>query len=295
MDDSKDVAAEGSFWKLRRSHYPLVVRSYTSLRGLEEEQRWDIPPEEFKRDLEMPADERDLAGGRAVGIFLHEVIERVAMESFVQTPEPEAWRERDDVKGLFYGAMHRNQVKNQAAWFERGTQVVFNTLTALIAISDDRHVGPLHRCSSVREMEFVYPIPESSHPLLAAAARGEWTVERGYLKGFVDFVFEDGGLVYFADWKSDQLSSYEAAEIEGHVRNHYWTQAQIYSIGIIRLLQIRTEDDYERRFGGLLYIFLRGMDGGGRRGVYFHRPAWSEICAYEAALIRIDAGPANQP
>jgi exodeoxyribonuclease V beta subunit len=292
MDD-KDNPSAGSFWTLRRSHYPLVMRSYTSLRGSEEEQRWDIPPEEFKRDLEMPADERDLPGGREVGIFLHEVIERVAMESFAQTPALDGWRQRDDVKGLFYAAMHRNQVKNQSAWFDRGTQVVFNTLTSRIAISNDRTVGPLHQCPSVREMEFVYPIPESSHPLLAAAAaQGEWTVERGYLKGFVDFVFEYDGLVYFADWKSDQLSSYEAAEIEGHVKKHYWTQGQIYSIGIIRLLQIRNQDDYERRFGGLLYIFLRGMDGGGRRGVYFHRPAWSEICAYEAALMRIETGSA---
>lgn len=293
MDDSKDAASAGSFWNLRRTHYPLVVRSYTLLRGSEEEQRWDIPAEEFKRDLEMPADERDLPGGREVGIFLHEVIERVAMESFAQTPNLDGWRQRDDVKGLFYAAMHRNQVKNQSAWFERGTQAVFHTLTSRLAISKDRAVGPLHQCSSVREMEFVYPIPESSHPLLAAAAaRGEWTVERGYLKGFVDFVFKDDGLFYFADWKSDHLSSYEAAEIDGHVRNHYWTQAQIYSIGIIRLLQIRTADDYEKRFGGLLYIFLRGMDGGGQRGVYFHQPAWSEICAYEAALMRMEAGPA---
>ncbi len=291
MDDRKDAASESSFWNLRRRHAALVMRSYTSLRGLEEEQRWDIPPEEFKRDLEMAADEPDLPGGREVGIFLHEVIERVAMESFTQSYDRTVWCKRDDISGIFRAAMRRHQVKEP--WFERGTQVVFNALTAPIAISGGRTVGPLHRCRSVREMEFVYPIPESSHPLLsAAAAQGEWTVERGYLKGFVDFVFERDGLIYFADWKSDQLSSYETADIEAHVKSHYWIQAQIYSIGVIRLLQIRKQDDYERRFGGLLYIFLRGMDGGGQRGVYFHRPAWSEICAYEAALMRMEAGSA---
>lgn len=285
LDDRKDAEHEGMLWNLRRTHPALVMRSYTSMRESEGERRWDIPADEFKSDLEMPPDERDLPGGRNVGIFLHEVLEKVAMESFAQSPALSQWRDRDDVKGLFYGAMRRNQVRDQVSWFERSTEAVFNTLTTPITISDRRAVGPLHRCRSVREMEFVYPIPEASHPLLAAgAATGLWTVERGYLKGFMDFVFEHDGLVYFADWKSDQLSSYEPGAIEEHVRNHYRIQAQIYSIGVLRLLQIRSEQDY-RRFGGLLYIFLRGMDGSGRSGVYFHRPGWSEICAYEAELM----------
>lgn len=292
MDDRKDTESEGSFWNLRRLHFPLVMRSYTSLRASEDEQRWDIPPEDFKSDLEMPSDERDLPGGRNVGVFLHEVIETVAMESFTETRGLDAWKERQDIKRLFYAAMHRNQVKNPAAWFERGTRAVFNTLTVPITVSGGRVVGPLHQCRCVREMEFVYPIPEPSHPMLAAPAQGEWTVERGYLKGFVDFVFEHDGLVYFADWKSDQLSSYEAGAIEEHVKNHYSIQARIYSIGVIRLLQIRSEDEYNRRFGGLLYIFLRGMDSNGRRGVHFHRPAWSEICACENDLMETETGSA---
>jgi exodeoxyribonuclease V beta subunit len=288
-DESKDAAFEGSLWNLRRTHAPLVMRSYTSLRGAEEDQRWDIPAEEFKRDLEMPTDERDLLGGREVGIFLHETIEKVAMESFIQSPGLAAWRARDDTRRLFYAAMHRNQVKN-AAWFERGTQAVFNALTVLIMIADGRSVGPLHRCRGVREMEFVYPIPETHHPLLhAAQASRKWTAARGYLKGFVDFVFGHEGLIYFADWKSDQLPSYDAAAIEEHVKNHYRIQAQIYSIGVVRLLRIRNEEDY-KRFGGMLYVFLRGLDASGRRGVYFQRPSWGEICAREADLMRMQDG-----
>jgi len=265
------------------------MRSYTSLRASgAEEAGWNIPVEEFKGDLEMPPDERDLPGGRAVGLFLHEVIEKVAMDSFAAAPDLGCWRERDDVKGLFYGAMRRNQVRDQQAWFERGTQIVFNALAAPIVISEHNRIGPLYRCRSVREMEFVYPIPEAGHRMLGSSAGGKWTVERGYLKGFVDFVFEHNGLIYFADWKSDQLPSYERAPIEAHVRNHYQTQALIYSIGVLRLLHINSEQDY-RRFGGLLYIFLRGMDGGGRTGVYFHRPAWTEVCTYEAALMRLES------
>jgi exodeoxyribonuclease V beta subunit len=281
-EDGGEAASE--FAKLRRGHAPLAMRSYTSLRGGEEEERWDIPAEEFKSDIDLPGDEQDLPGGREVGIFLHEVLERAAMESIVESPTLEAWRQRDDVKGLVRAAMRRHQIKEP--WFERGTQAVFNALSAKLAIGGGRTVGPIYQLANVRELEFVYPIPEASHPLLAALGDGSWTVERGYLKGFVDIVLEDNDRVYFADWKSDQLASYEADALKQHVQLHYLAQARIYSIGVIRLLQIRNQDDYEQRFGGLLYIFLRGMDGSGRRGVYFARPAWSEVCDYESYLMK---------
>jgi exodeoxyribonuclease V beta subunit len=289
IDDRSDIEAESHFRNLRRLHAPLTMGSYTSLRGLEETGRWDIPAEEFKSDLETPVEDQDLPGGREVGIFLHEVIERLPMESFTESRDLEAWRKREDVRRLFRAAMHRHRVKEP--WFERGTRAVFTALTSRIVIAPGREIAPLCGRHNVREMEFVYPIPESSHPLLSAAANGLWTVERGYLKGFVDFVFEHDGLVYFADWKSDRLSSYEPAAIERHVGLHYLLQAKIYSIGVIRLLQIRNQDDYERRFGGLLYLFLRGMDDSGKRGVHFVRPSWPEICAYEMELMEMAARP----
>ena len=142
-------------------------------------------------------------------------------------------------------------------------------------------------------MEFVYPIPERTHALLKSAGDGHWRVERGYLKGFVDFVFQDGGKYYFADWKSDFLVSYQRSTIEAHVNEYYALQAKIYSVGIVRLLSIRSKEAYEERFGGLLYLFLRGMkrDGDGTAGVYFQRPAWDEICLHERSLI--EAVPEN--
>jgi len=135
-------------------------------------------------------------------------------------------------------------------------------------------------------MEFVYPIPESAHPALDRGDEGRWAVERGYLKGFVDFVFKHEGLIYFADWKSDLLDRYDAKSLEEHVIANYQLQARIYSVGIIRLLRIRNEREYHRRFGGLLYVFLRGINSESvaTEGVYFHRPEWAEVCRCENEL-----------
>jgi exodeoxyribonuclease V beta subunit len=266
----------------------MQTRSYTSLetRTAQRPIASDIEVEEFKYDLDAPAEVADLKGGRRVGIFLHEVIEKLDLESFNVARDLGSWREREEIRQVFADAMRRHQVTD-ARWFDRGTEIVFNALTSRIATSNGTLVGPLYRCRNVREMEFVYPIPERAHPLLQSASDGQWSVDRGYLKGFVDFVFEDGGLHYFADWKSDSLPAYDRSSIEPHVREHYDLQARIYSVGVVRLLGIRSKKEYDERFGGLLYLFIRGMkrDGMGDAGVYFQRPDWTEICLYERELI----------
>ena len=186
--------------------------------------------------------------------------------------------------------MRRYQVRDPR-WADRGPEIVFNTLRSSIELRAGLPIGPLYRCPSVREMEFLYPIPETTHPLLDSGRGGAWTVERGYLKGFVDFVFEHHGVTYFADWKSDRLASYGLPAIEAHVRQHYELQAAIYSVGVVRLLRIRSEAEYNARFGGLLYLFIRGIraDGDGREGVYFRRPSWQQIADCEAELIGVAA------
>ena len=145
-----------------------------------------------------------------------------------------------------------------------------------------------------REMEFLFPIPEASHPRPGAGLHERWIAERGYVKGFVDLVFRRDNLVYFADWKSDLLPSYDLAAVTAHVGRHYNLQASIYALGVVRLLGIRTARDYDARFGGLLYVFLRGVEpaGNGTSGFYFARPSWSEIVSYESGLMttRLDLG-----
>lgn len=267
----------------------MQTRSYTSLHDQMARQSNvnEIEIEEFKYDLE-PAVTTDLKGGRNIGIFLHEVIEKLDLTSFANSPDLGSWRERDEVRLIFIDAMRRHQVFDER-WLERGTEIVFNALTSRIATAPEVSIGPLYRCPNVRELEFVYPIPENAHPLLASPGPDtSWIVQRGYLKGFVDFVFEDRGLYYFADWKSDALATYDLATLKPHVKEHYGLQAKIYSLGIVRLLGIRSKSEYDERFGGLLYLFIRGMKRGdmGRDGVYFQRPDWDEIAAYERELIR---------
>ncbi|HEY1851317.1 MAG TPA: UvrD-helicase domain-containing protein [Candidatus Binataceae bacterium] len=277
---------ESVFDRLRKKHDPFRMSSYTSLKS--DLASWELTPADFKSDIPPTLESDDLPGGSDVGIFLHEVIERLDVGSLNSAENLESWRKLEPVIHLFRSAMERHQVRDPR-WFDRGTELVFKSLTSPIAIASDRTIEALARCRNSREMEFVFPFPEAAHPKLGSAIAGGWVANRGYLKGFIDFVFEDRGLIYFADWKSDLLRAYDSATIADHVRHNYELQARIYTVGVIRLLRIRSEAEYRRRFGGLLYVFLRGVGSGvdPSHGIYFHRPDWNEIRLYEAALMKL--------
>jgi exodeoxyribonuclease V beta subunit len=282
-----DSEPETTFDRARREHSALFMSSYTALKHAARSTICDLEPDEFKTDKQAEAPAADLAGGSQVGIFVHEVIEHIlGLNTFSENPDFESWRSRSDVQQLFRDSMRLHQVRDPA-WFDRGREVVFKALNTLFSLANGRGLGPLHKTLGVREMEFVYPIPERHHSSLTEVTNGKWTVERGFLKGFVDFVFEQDGLIYFADWKSDLLSSYDPSTLEEHVKRNYVLQAQIYLVGIVRLLHIRSEQEYAQRFGGLLYVFLRGVgaDADGRQGIYFRRPSWIEVCNLETDLI----------
>lgn len=102
------------------------------------------------------------------------------------------------------------------------------------------------------------------------------------MRGSLDLAFEHDGLTYFADWKSDSLASYAPEALARHVATHYMEQAKLYALAIVRLLGVRSREEHDARFGGLLYCFLRGFGEAG--GVWSARPEWDEIVAWDESL-----------
>jgi exodeoxyribonuclease V beta subunit len=167
--------------------------------------------------------------------------------------------------------------------------MVWAALTSPLRLGDDAVLeGGLATAGNVlKEMELIYPIPEDHHPLLGEPGGGDaappFSVRRGMIRGFVDLIFEHGSRVIFLDYKSDSLPDWDPATVAAHVEDHYLLQAQIYALGLVRMLRIRSESEYESRFGGLAYLFVRGMDDRGR-GVYFDRPPFARIVEWERGL-----------
>ena len=144
-------------------------------------------------------------------------------------------------------------------------------------------------------MEFYLPIeqlnPQSLNQLIArhdplSARAGELQFHhmKGMLKGFIDLTFEYQGLWYVLDYKSNWLgntiSDYSRNAMENVMVEHrYDLQYQLYSLALHRLLRQRVPDyDYDKHFGGVFYLFLRGMTATGEDsgnttlGVFSNRP-----------------------
>jgi exodeoxyribonuclease V beta subunit len=92
----------------------------------------------------------------------------------------------------------------------------------------------------------------------------------GYLRGFIDLVFEHGGRYYLLDWKSNHLGDapqhYAPDALQRTMAQQgYQLQALLYALALHRHLQQRLSDyRFDRHFGGALYLFVRGV-----------RPGWA--------------------
>ncbi len=103
---------------------------------------------------------------------------------------------------------------------------------------------------------------------------------RGMVTGVIDLVFEAGGRFYLADYKSNLLGrryeDYTSPRLETEIRTRrYDLQYLLYTVALHRYLRQRLPGyDYETHFGGVFYLFLRGMSPGSSEyhGVWFHRP-----------------------
>ena len=147
--------------------------------------------------------------------------------------------------------------------------------------------GPSQR---LVEMEFLLPIEVLAAPALnrviqrhdplsaKAGDLGFYTVQ-GMLKGFIDLVFEHQGKYYVLDWKSnhlgDEVGFYHGEALKSAMADHrYDLQYQIYALALHRFLRSRIADyDYDQHFGGVYYLFLRGMDGESEHGIFSAKPS----------------------
>jgi exodeoxyribonuclease V beta subunit len=210
-----------------------------------------------------------LAGSRASGVFLHELLELVAVDSFA-APSFDAWLARPDVASLVDETMAVHRVDRSMR--ESAARMVWTAYTTPMTLPDGHKVAGLAKAEGLaREMDFVYPLPDS--PL-------------GFVRGSLDMAFEAGGKTYVVDWKSDTLGSYSLEALEKHTRAHYEDQVRLYGIAVVRLLGIGSRAAYESRFGGIVYCFLRGLDasGGEGRGFWSTLPTWDEVERWQRDL-----------
>lgn len=188
-------------------------------------------------------------------------------------------------------------------------------LTPLDRQVEGLSLGRLTRSQRLNEMEFYYSLspmetaglrqaferhitggPATAPAVAAVTRRAEhgWpSVRGGFMKGFVDLVFEWQGRYYVADYKSNYLGDSPADYSQGNldramVDGGYELQYHIYVLALHRYLKVRLQDeyDYDRHFGAVYYLFIRGMrpEEGPGSGVCRRRPVREMIESLDRCL-----------
>lgn len=118
----------------------------------------------------------------------------------------------------------------------------------------------------------------------------DWTQHRlkGFLRGFIDLIFKWNDRYYILDWKSNwlgnSLEDYNQNQlIKVMAHSAYFLQYYLYSLATVRYLNFRDPDfDYDKHFGGVYYVFVRGINPSRPGlGVFFDRPDKSAIQALD--------------
>jgi len=116
-------------------------------------------------------------------------------------------------------------------------------------------------------------------PLSAGCPPLNFRQVQGMLKGFIDLVFRHEGRYYLLDYKSnwlgDSSDAYTQDAMASAMQQHrYDLQYQLYTLALHRYLRHRIADyRYEDHFGGVIYLFLRGVDATDpNSGIFSTRP-----------------------
>ena len=232
----------------------------------------------------------DFPRGARVGDLIHEVFEHL---DFTRTDDG-GFRAEVERRLRSYGL--------GVEWADKLCRSVRDVVsTPLGGAAGDLLLGDLSLRQRINEMEFVFPVADASRALtpqtLAATLRARWQgaaadyperVARlrfqplaGFLRGFVDLVFEHRGRWYVVDYKSSFLGSapddYRASRlIHAMAQHHFFLQYHLYAVAVHRHLRNCVPGyDYETHFGGVYYLFVRGMSPDHPRGygVFHDRPS----------------------
>ena len=229
------------------------------------------------------------ARGMKAGVCLHEVFEELDFQNDA------AVEELVGRKLASFGVEAPESLTAVAATVRR-------TLSAPLA--PGLTLRQIARAARLDELEFFFPFgPLQADELGAILGTASIPIlpmhferQRGFIKGFIDLIFQHDGRFYIVDWKSNWLGSdadaYNSENLRAEMtRHHYGLQYHLYVLALHRYLALRLPDyDYARDFGGVFYLFIRGLEAAERgHGIFHDRPRLELIESLDALFSQEEA------
>jgi exodeoxyribonuclease V beta subunit len=218
---------------------------------------------------------KDLPKGAHIGNLLHTIFE------FIDFTDDSNWIDQIKTAVQRYVPSKLIDVNFLQNLFELVKQVLYATIE-IDGVSFCLNTIP--RKQRINELEFSFPIQESFNPfslnkLLEENDKRQIATNPGQVKGmmngFVDLFFEHKGKYYILDWKSnflgDDIDYYNSEYLLNAMNeSNYHLQYLIYALAIDKFMTSRLGNDFqfEKQFGGVIYLFLRGNRAGAKSGVF---------------------------
>lgn len=214
-----------------------------------------------------------LPRGTQAGSCLHAILEELDFQDDTK------WRQLAEEKLAIFGI--------EQVWTDTVLRLLRNIMHTGLNEDGSLTMSRISADDRLTELEFYYPVPASNARELTAlfnkrpaSDNVRLPEKHGFMKGFIDLVFRWRGRFYIVDYKSNylggSLDDYKQDRLPAAMRQAgYDLQYAIYTEALHRYLGQRLPDyDYERNFGGIYYLFLRGLrpDKGASSGVFFDRP-----------------------
>lgn len=214
----------------------------------------------------------ELPRSKETGIMLHAILEQIDFYRAGMHTRPEDLITQDPTSlAIINMAIQRhlsitsimdsNTIASQAA------HMLWQTLNTSLDGSD---LLLKNQHQKIHEVEFYYPAPTPSNVI------PDMHYKNGFLHGFIDMIFIYQGKYFILDWKSNYIDQgYSPAILKKNIHEmHYDLQISIYFSAVIRWLKTSIADyNYNSHFGGIYYLYLRGMDSkNSQSGIYFFRP-----------------------
>lgn len=222
--------------------------------------------------------------GPHVGVALHSMLEKINFQA------------NDELQIMACQRLLQQLDLNPSQWLEPSHQWLADILHTPLS-SETFSLQDIARSDRVDELEFHFPI--SSGQALITTCQNYGYLEgyqadgaalEGMMTGKIDLICRYNGRYYIIDYKSNFLgfedADYYAKSLTNAISQHqYDLQYLIYSVALKKFLDSRLpEENFEILFGGVYYLFLRGMNGTIGSGVYSDRPSLALLQALETAL-----------
>ncbi len=258
-------------WKISSYSSWVMDRDHSKESAEDRPDRDPVLPEPLTAGLSEPGAKWDIFSfprGTRAGLFFHEIFEHLDFSGKIEAQEPLVVQKLSE-----YGF--------EPGWKDSVCKMIRKVLAA--PLEPDLRLSSIGLKDRINEMEFYYPIlpvrpgqlakifaahgsPKIPDDFSGRLGRLEFSPARGLMKGFVDLVFRSRERYYLVDWKSNFLGNrvqdYDSGALAREMsRSMYVLQYHLYTLALTGFLEQRMEHFcYERDFGGVYYIFLRGVD-----------------------------------